>query len=96
MVTHADGRETSLREATDVGWRLQELRRWAEEAGRDPASIETHLHHNINVNEDRQAALDEPKRFLDTYSSMESSPRFVEAWTAPARLIDAARCALSG
>jgi alkanesulfonate monooxygenase SsuD/methylene tetrahydromethanopterin reductase-like flavin-dependent oxidoreductase (luciferase family) len=61
---------------------MQELRRLAVEAGRDPATIETHLYHNINVNEDRQAALEESKRFLDTYYTMDYSPHFVDGWTA--------------
>jgi alkanesulfonate monooxygenase SsuD/methylene tetrahydromethanopterin reductase-like flavin-dependent oxidoreductase (luciferase family) len=82
VVNHADGWETSLWEPADVGWRLQELRRLAVEARRDPATIETHLYHNINVNEDRQAAIDESKRFLDTYYTMDYSPQFVDGWTA--------------
>jgi alkanesulfonate monooxygenase SsuD/methylene tetrahydromethanopterin reductase-like flavin-dependent oxidoreductase (luciferase family) len=82
VVNHADGWETSLWNAEDVGWRLQELKRLAVEAGRDPASIETHLYHNINVNEDRQAAIDESKRFLDTYYTMDYSREFVAGWTA--------------
>lgn len=82
VVNHADGWETSLWEPGDVGWRLQELRRLAQEAGRDPSTIETHLYHNINVNDDRQAALEESKRFLDTYYTMDYSPEFVAGWTA--------------
>jgi|ERR1051326_5257599 alkanesulfonate monooxygenase SsuD/methylene tetrahydromethanopterin reductase-like flavin-dependent oxidoreductase (luciferase family) len=82
VVNHADGWETSLSDPADVGWRINELRRLAEEAGRDPATIETHLYHNINVNEDRAAALDESKRFLDTYYTMDYSPAFVDRWTA--------------
>jgi hypothetical protein len=39
------------------------VRQKAKELGRDPASIATHLYHNIN--EDRQAALEESKKFLD-------------------------------
>jgi alkanesulfonate monooxygenase SsuD/methylene tetrahydromethanopterin reductase-like flavin-dependent oxidoreductase (luciferase family) len=82
VVNHADGWETSLWNPEDLGWRLRELRRLAEESGRDPASIETHLYHNINVNEDKQAALDESKRFLDTYYTMDYRPEFVNGWTA--------------
>jgi alkanesulfonate monooxygenase SsuD/methylene tetrahydromethanopterin reductase-like flavin-dependent oxidoreductase (luciferase family) len=82
VVNHADGWETSLWEPADVGWRLRELRRLAEEAGRDPASIETHLYHNIHVNDDQQAALDESKRFLDTYYTLDHPPAFVNGWTA--------------
>jgi alkanesulfonate monooxygenase SsuD/methylene tetrahydromethanopterin reductase-like flavin-dependent oxidoreductase (luciferase family) len=91
VVNHADGWETSLWDPADVGWRLQELRRQAEEAGRDPASVETHLYHNINVNEDRSAALDESKRFLDTYYTMDYAPSHVDGWTAtgsPAECIE--------
>jgi alkanesulfonate monooxygenase SsuD/methylene tetrahydromethanopterin reductase-like flavin-dependent oxidoreductase (luciferase family) len=82
VVRHADGWETSLWDPADVGWRVQELRRLAEAEGRDPSSIQTHLYHNINVSEDRQASLAESKRFLDTYYTMDYSPRYVEGWTA--------------
>jgi alkanesulfonate monooxygenase SsuD/methylene tetrahydromethanopterin reductase-like flavin-dependent oxidoreductase (luciferase family) len=82
VVRHAEGWETSLWEHDDVRWRMQELRRIAEEEGRDPSTIETHLYHNIHVNENRQLAVEESKRFLDTYYSMDYSPRFVEGWTA--------------
>jgi alkanesulfonate monooxygenase SsuD/methylene tetrahydromethanopterin reductase-like flavin-dependent oxidoreductase (luciferase family) len=82
VVRHADGWETSLWDPADVGWRIQELRRLADEAERDPSTIETHLYHNINVNDDRQAALEESKRFLDTYYTTDFSPRYVEGWTA--------------
>jgi alkanesulfonate monooxygenase SsuD/methylene tetrahydromethanopterin reductase-like flavin-dependent oxidoreductase (luciferase family) len=82
VVRHADGWETSRWDPIEVGWRIQELRRLAEEEGRDPSTIETHLYHNINVNEDRSAALEESKRFLDTYYSMSYKPSYVEGWTA--------------
>jgi alkanesulfonate monooxygenase SsuD/methylene tetrahydromethanopterin reductase-like flavin-dependent oxidoreductase (luciferase family) len=82
VVNHADGWETSLYDPVDVGWRMKELKRLAVEAGRDPATIETHLYHNINVNEDRQAAIDESKRFLDTYYTMDYPRDFVAGWTA--------------
>src|SRR6266852_3099167 len=49
---------------------------------RDPADVPTHLYHNITVNEDRAAGLDEAKRFLDTYYSLDYSPKFVSCWTA--------------
>src|SRR5262249_16883927 len=82
VVRHADGWESSLWDVEDVGWRMRELRRLAEEAGRDPSTIETHLYHNINVNEDRQASLEESKRFLDMYYTMDYQPSFVEGWCA--------------
>ncbi|HEY7062228.1 MAG TPA: LLM class flavin-dependent oxidoreductase [Chloroflexota bacterium] len=53
----------------------------AQEEGRDPAALGSALYHNINVNEDRQAALEESKTFLDTYYTSKFSPGFVEGWT---------------
>jgi alkanesulfonate monooxygenase SsuD/methylene tetrahydromethanopterin reductase-like flavin-dependent oxidoreductase (luciferase family) len=82
VVNYAEGWETSLHDPEDVGWRMRELKRLAVEAGRDPASIETHLYHNINVNEDRDAAIDESKRFLDFYYTADYSKEFVAGWTA--------------
>jgi alkanesulfonate monooxygenase SsuD/methylene tetrahydromethanopterin reductase-like flavin-dependent oxidoreductase (luciferase family) len=82
VVNHADGWETSLFDPADVGWRIQELKRLAVEAGREPSTIETHLYHNINVNEDREAAVDESKRFVDTYYTMDYPRDFVAGWTA--------------
>lgn len=82
VVRHADGWETSISDPDDVRWRLEDIRRKAEEMGRDPASIETHLYHNINVNTDRAAALDESKRFLDIYYTQDTPQERVESWTA--------------
>jgi len=53
----------------------------AREEGRDPARLDSALYHNININEDRQAALEESKAFLDTYYTSKFSPAFVEGWT---------------
>ena len=53
----------------------------AREEGRDPAALGSALYHNININEDRQAALEETKAFLDTYYTAKFSPAFVEGWT---------------
>jgi alkanesulfonate monooxygenase SsuD/methylene tetrahydromethanopterin reductase-like flavin-dependent oxidoreductase (luciferase family) len=62
----------------------------AREESRDPSRLGSALYHNININEDRQAALEESKTFLDTYYSSKFSPAFVEGWTVagpPARCI---------
>jgi alkanesulfonate monooxygenase SsuD/methylene tetrahydromethanopterin reductase-like flavin-dependent oxidoreductase (luciferase family) len=53
-----------------------------EQEGRDPAHFPTMAYHNINLNPDRQAALEESKRFLDAYYGPVFSPQVVEAWTA--------------
>ncbi len=45
----------------------------------------------MNINPDRQAALEESKRFLDAYYGPVFSPPMVEAWTAagtPAQCVE--------
>jgi len=81
-VNHADGWETSLSEPDELRWRLDYLREYAASVGRDPATFATHLYHNININEDRAAALDESKRFLDTYYTTDYPPDYIASWTA--------------
>jgi alkanesulfonate monooxygenase SsuD/methylene tetrahydromethanopterin reductase-like flavin-dependent oxidoreductase (luciferase family) len=64
---------------------------FVQEGGRDPASFPNMLYHNININPDRQAALEESRRFLDRYYGPVFSPPMVEAWTAagnPSRCVD--------
>jgi alkanesulfonate monooxygenase SsuD/methylene tetrahydromethanopterin reductase-like flavin-dependent oxidoreductase (luciferase family) len=82
VVNHADGWETSLYDPEDLRWRIDYLREYAEQQGKDPAGIETHLYHNININEDRQAALDESKRFLDVYYTTDFAPEVIDGWVA--------------
>ena len=53
----------------------------AREEGRDPSRLGSALYHNININADRRAALEESKGFLDTYYTAKFSARFVEQWT---------------
>lgn len=81
-VDHAEGWETSLSDVEDVRWRIEDIRNRLRKADRDIDAFETHLYHNVNVNEDRAAALDESKRFLEAYYSMEFAPSRVESWTA--------------
>ena len=54
----------------------------AREEGRDPSQLTSSLYYNINVNEDRQAALDESKAFLDKYYTSNFSAQFVEGFVA--------------
>ena len=68
----------------------QRILEMAKEESRDPSKIGSSLYHNININEDRQQALEESKTFLDTYYTSKFSPAFVEGWTvagSPARCI---------
>jgi alkanesulfonate monooxygenase SsuD/methylene tetrahydromethanopterin reductase-like flavin-dependent oxidoreductase (luciferase family) len=65
--------------------------RFLKEEGRDPDVFPNILYHNININPDRQAALEESKRFLDEYYGPVFSAPMVEAWTVagdPDRCVD--------
>jgi alkanesulfonate monooxygenase SsuD/methylene tetrahydromethanopterin reductase-like flavin-dependent oxidoreductase (luciferase family) len=75
------------------GWMTNKLspdefrRQWGRiaamtrEEGRDPATLGSALYHNLHIAEDRAAALEESKRFLDTYYTANFTPAFVEGWT---------------
>src|SRR5262245_28043471 len=81
VARYADGWMTdklSPAEFTEQWGRITAL---AREEGRDPARLGSALYHNINVNEDRQAALEESKAFLDAYYTSKFHPGFVEGWT---------------
>ncbi len=82
VVNHADGWETSLYDPEDLRWRISYLRQNAQEKGRDPKSIETHLYHNVNINENRQAALEESKKFLDIYYTEDYPMETIDGWVA--------------
>ena len=60
----------------------EKLSIYLKEAGKDPATYPTIAYHNININPDRGAALEETKRFLDEYYGPVFAPPMVEAWTA--------------
>jgi alkanesulfonate monooxygenase SsuD/methylene tetrahydromethanopterin reductase-like flavin-dependent oxidoreductase (luciferase family) len=82
VVRHADGWQTSVWDPADLEWRLADIDSQAVEAGRDPKSIEKHLYHNVNINEDQEAALDESKKFLDLYYTTDYKRPFLEGWVA--------------
>ena len=58
------------------------LSQYLKDAGNDPETFPNLEYHNININPDRAAALDESKRFLDEYYGPVFSQEMVEAWTA--------------
>jgi alkanesulfonate monooxygenase SsuD/methylene tetrahydromethanopterin reductase-like flavin-dependent oxidoreductase (luciferase family) len=82
VARYADGWMTN--KVTPAQFRQQWARiaAMAREERRDPATLGSALYHNINLNEDRQAALAESKAFLDKYYTANFSPSFVEGWTA--------------
>ena len=88
IIKYADGWQTSKWSPDDLGWRIKDLREKAAEAGRDPASIATHLYHNVNLVDDLEAATAESKRFLDLYYTMDYSEEFVRGWVAQGTAAD--------
>jgi alkanesulfonate monooxygenase SsuD/methylene tetrahydromethanopterin reductase-like flavin-dependent oxidoreductase (luciferase family) len=58
------------------------LSQYLKDEGRDPDQFGNIEYHNVNINPDRAAALDESKRFLDAYYGPVFAPEMVEAWTA--------------
>src|SRR5258707_15466823 len=66
------------------------LSRYLREEGKDPDAFPTIAYHNVNINADRRAALEESKRFLDAYYGPVFATPMVEAWTATGTPADCA------
>ncbi len=81
VARHADGWMTNKLSPAEFRREWARIAAMARDEGRDPNRIGSALYHNININEDRQAALEESKKFLDTYYTSSFSPAFVEGWT---------------
>ena len=87
----ADGWMTNKVTPEEFKSQWSRVQAMAREEGRDPAKIGSALYHNININEDRKAALDESKAFLDKYYTSNFSMKFVEGFTtagSPKQCID--------
>jgi len=81
IARYADGWMTNKVSPDDFRRQWARIAAMTREEGRDPARLGSALYHNININEDRQAGLEESKAFLDTYYTSKFSPAFVEGWT---------------
>ena len=81
VARYADGWMTNKLSPSEFAQQFARIQAMAREEGRDPDRLGSALYHNINVNEDRAAALAEAKAFLDTYYTSKFSPQFVEQWT---------------
>jgi alkanesulfonate monooxygenase SsuD/methylene tetrahydromethanopterin reductase-like flavin-dependent oxidoreductase (luciferase family) len=81
VARYADGWMTNKVSPDQFRQQWARIAAMAREEGRDPAKLESSLYHNININEDRQAALEESKAFLDSYYTSKFTAGFVEGWT---------------
>lgn len=78
-----DGWMTTFQPPSIVEEYLADIQRYAEEEGRElPEDFETCIYYNVNVNEDRQSALDESRRYLEAYYNTEYSDPMLDLWVA--------------
>ena len=83
IARYADGWQIGLPDPAEVAWRADDIREKAAAMGRrNPDAFSFSAYHNVNIQDDRTAALEESKRFLDTYYTADFDPGYVEAWTA--------------
>src|SRR5437899_12822983 len=61
-------------------WEL--LRRSLRHEGRDADAFDNTLYYNVNINEDREAAAAESKKFLDLYYGFNITRPRLDVWVA--------------
>ena len=92
VAKYGDGWMTTGNTPESLAHNLETIRQYAREEGRELGpDFEVALYYNINVNEDYEAALQESKRFLDTYYTTDYTREHLENWVAlgsPERCID--------
>ncbi|MBI3106586.1 MAG: LLM class flavin-dependent oxidoreductase [Candidatus Rokubacteria bacterium] len=81
VARHADGWMTNKVSPQEFRAQFARVQAMAREEGRDPGRLGSALYHNLHINEDRQRALEESKRFLDAYYTANFTAKFVEQWT---------------
>jgi alkanesulfonate monooxygenase SsuD/methylene tetrahydromethanopterin reductase-like flavin-dependent oxidoreductase (luciferase family) len=81
VARYADGWMTNKVSPEQFQQQWARMTTMVREEGRDPAKLGSALYHNINIQEDRNAALQESKAFLDKYYTSNFSAGFVESWT---------------
>ena len=78
-----DGWMTTFQPPQIVREYMVDIRGHAADAGRDlPDDFEVAVYYNINVNEDRAAALAEAKKYLDAYYTTDYSEAQLNLWVA--------------
>jgi alkanesulfonate monooxygenase SsuD/methylene tetrahydromethanopterin reductase-like flavin-dependent oxidoreductase (luciferase family) len=78
-----DGWMTTGKTPAQVREGIQMIRKYAQELGRTlETKFEVCVYYNINVNEDRDKAFGESKKFLDDYYTVDYHRDFLELWVA--------------
>ena len=78
----ADGWMTTSKVPGEFSYNWSLLSDVLREEGQDPEVFPNIEYHNVNINTDKQAALEESGRFLDAYYGPVFKPEQVETWTA--------------
>jgi len=83
VAKYGDGWMTTLNTPDSFSSHLGMIRKFAIEEGRDLGpEFEACLYYNINVSENRDAAMSESKRFLDSYYGVDYPRSTLERWVA--------------
>ena len=78
-----DGWMTTFKSPEDVQTSLAMIREYAREMGHElKPDFEVAIYHNINVDQDRDRAFAEAKRFLDSYYSVDYRQDMLKFWVA--------------
>ncbi len=82
ITRHASGWMTTWLSPEDFADRWGLLRESLGAEGRDVAAFDNTLYYNVNINDDREAAAAESKRFLDLYYGFDISRPRLDVWVA--------------
>jgi alkanesulfonate monooxygenase SsuD/methylene tetrahydromethanopterin reductase-like flavin-dependent oxidoreductase (luciferase family) len=82
VAEYADGWQMAIVTAPVFAERWQRICEHARDLGRDPDQMGNVVYHNININEDRDKAREESKRFLDTYYATDWPADVIERWVS--------------
>ncbi|HYK98431.1 MAG TPA: LLM class flavin-dependent oxidoreductase [Candidatus Acidoferrales bacterium] len=82
ITRHASGWMTTLVSPETFADRLGLLHASLREEGRDVDAFDNTLYYNVNINEDREAAAAESKKFLDLYYSFDIERPRLDLWVA--------------
>jgi alkanesulfonate monooxygenase SsuD/methylene tetrahydromethanopterin reductase-like flavin-dependent oxidoreductase (luciferase family) len=78
-----DGWMTTFKSPEDVQTSLAMIRGYSRESSHElKPDCEVAIYHNININEDRDRAFAESKRFLDSYYSVNYRQDMLKLWVA--------------
>ena len=78
----SDGWMTAIGAPDDFALRWNQLSEYVAEEGRAISAMHSAVHHMVNINDNREEAYHEAKRFLDLYYSTDTSPERMEAWVS--------------